>query len=338
MSPLDKDNNGLSNHAFSTKEEAQQYLSSISPPRDLVCPITQEICNNPVVASDGNTYEKQAIQTWFDAQRNSTGSIRSPVTNAYMDLEASGTMLVENKAVVGMARNHREKLGEELCLRCQAVRDEAPGSLGDEGFRIKGLIEAGADLALKGCAGGNTAFMSLLLSNFEQHNVGVKFDLLNYFLVHNVPVSLVNDEGKNCIEHTEELIAAASDRDRSAATPYHQLLEQLQQRSKIELERKRAQSEARNEYNSEERERQRVLTENARNHDTVDEDGVLVGNMLGRMENGWGFFPCLAALQFQGNIPEAPASFLEEENREKKKLKLILRSASLIVFVFFLVS
>ena len=36
--------------------------------------------------------------------------------------------------MVGMARNHREKLGEELCLHCQSVQDEAPGSLDDEGF------------------------------------------------------------------------------------------------------------------------------------------------------------------------------------------------------------
>ena len=127
LSDMDGESSNVCHHSnppFPSKEAAQKYLSSISAPRDLVCPITQEIFNNPVVASDGNTYEKQAIKTWFDAQRNSTGSVRSPVTNAYMDLDSAGMMLVENKAVASMARSHKEKLGEELCLRCQAVMDD----------------------------------------------------------------------------------------------------------------------------------------------------------------------------------------------------------------------
>eukprot|EP00466_Bigelowiella_natans_P005739 jgi/Bigna1/45697/e_gw1.142.3.1 len=39
------------------------------------CPITREVMKDPVVCSDGHTYERSAIQRWL--QRNST----SPRTN-----------------------------------------------------------------------------------------------------------------------------------------------------------------------------------------------------------------------------------------------------------------
>lgn len=327
-----------SNPPFGTKEAAQNYLSSISPPRDLVCPITQEIYNTPVVASDGNTYEKHAIKTWFDAQRNSTGSIRSPVTNAYMDLDAAGTMLVENKAVASMGRSHKEKLGEELCLRCQAIFDNAPDALGDEGFRIKGLVEAGADLTLKGCEGGNTAFMCLLLSRFAQDNEQIRYDLLNYFMVHSVQVSLVNDDGQSCLDLAKELLSAndkVSNTNTNLTIPYQQLLQQISQKSKIEMQRKKVQSEKRDEYNNEQRERQRVLADNARNREPGDND-VVNADGLGRMESGWGYFPCLPALLFQGNVPAPPASFADEETKEKKRLQVILRFTTIAVTLFWL--
>ena len=34
-------------------------------PDDFLCPITQEIFSEPVMADDGNTYEKSAIEAWF---------------------------------------------------------------------------------------------------------------------------------------------------------------------------------------------------------------------------------------------------------------------------------
>lgn len=34
---------------------------------DYICPITQTMYIDPVVAADGHTYEKSAIQKWFDS-------------------------------------------------------------------------------------------------------------------------------------------------------------------------------------------------------------------------------------------------------------------------------
>lgn len=321
--------------SFETNKDAQQYLSSIASPRDIVCPITQELFKYPVVASDGHTYEKSAINTWFESQRNSTGSIRSPVTNAYIDASASGMMLIENKAVAGMARSHREYLGNELCLHCQAVLDDVPECLGDNGFRIKGLVEAGADLSIKGCAGGNTAFMAILQSDTTSQMEQIKFELLNYFIAHNVSVSVTNDDGKNCITLTEELISKSDNSNNNHASSttlaasYKQLLPQIIQRSKVQEEQSKAKFEAMNELNSEHRERQRFLAQNAR-----DNDGSTDSLALGRMDVGWGYFPCLPALLFQGNIPAPPASFAEEEAKEKKRLQFILR----VVYTLLLMS
>jgi len=47
-----------------------------SPPQDFYCPITHEVMRDPVVAADGFTYERSAIEQWL---RNNN---RSPMTNA----------------------------------------------------------------------------------------------------------------------------------------------------------------------------------------------------------------------------------------------------------------
>ena len=46
----------------------------------LMCPITQEVFKDPVVAADGHSYERSAILRWFE-----NGKTRSPVTNQTLD-------------------------------------------------------------------------------------------------------------------------------------------------------------------------------------------------------------------------------------------------------------
>jgi ABC-type multidrug transport system fused ATPase/permease subunit len=40
-------------------------LKNMSKPYEMHCPITREVMINPVVAADGNSYEKSAIEDWF---------------------------------------------------------------------------------------------------------------------------------------------------------------------------------------------------------------------------------------------------------------------------------
>eukprot|EP00271_Cylindrocystis_brebissonii_P003739 TRINITY_DN14_c0_g1_i1.p1 TRINITY_DN14_c0_g1~~TRINITY_DN14_c0_g1_i1.p1 ORF type:complete len:972 (-),score=181.63 TRINITY_DN14_c0_g1_i1:2662-5499(-) len=70
-------------------------------PSSLFCPITQEIMVNPVLASDGHTYEEQAITQWLEKND------RSPMTNA----ELKNKDLVPNHAVKSMIREWHERSG-----------------------------------------------------------------------------------------------------------------------------------------------------------------------------------------------------------------------------------
>jgi hypothetical protein len=49
--------------------------AAAAPPDNFLCPITNEVMEDPVVAADGHTYEREAIETWF--RRRNT----SPMTN-----------------------------------------------------------------------------------------------------------------------------------------------------------------------------------------------------------------------------------------------------------------
>jgi hypothetical protein len=41
-------------------------------PPDLLCPITQELFVDPVITCDGHSYERSAIQKWFDSRHNTS--------------------------------------------------------------------------------------------------------------------------------------------------------------------------------------------------------------------------------------------------------------------------
>ncbi len=81
------------------------------------------------------------------------------------------------------------------------------------------------------------------------------------------------------------------------------------------------------------RERQRTLAANARY--TENDDNI---RGLGRLEDGVGYFPSLAALQFQSSIPGPSPSLAEFENREKERLNRILRWIGYLVLAYFLIS
>jgi hypothetical protein len=83
------------------------------------------------------------------------------------------------------------------------------------------------------------------------------------------------------------------------------------------------------------RERQRALAASARS-DAGNDGGDHPG--LGRMGEGVGYFPSLAALQFQSSIPGPSPSVAEYENRERERLDRILWGMGLFALAYFLVS
>ncbi|XP_014275850.1 WD repeat, SAM and U-box domain-containing protein 1 isoform X2 [Halyomorpha halys] len=64
------------------RAEIERLIKSLreEPPHDFICPITQHIMRDPVIAPDGYRYEKTAIEAWLGS-----GEKRSPMTNENFD-------------------------------------------------------------------------------------------------------------------------------------------------------------------------------------------------------------------------------------------------------------
>lgn len=65
-------------------QNAQDLLQALVQYPDLpnvfICPITQQLMADPVMAVDGHTYDRDAIRRWFN-----DGHRISPVTNVVLD-------------------------------------------------------------------------------------------------------------------------------------------------------------------------------------------------------------------------------------------------------------
>ncbi|PVD37339.1 hypothetical protein C0Q70_04338 [Pomacea canaliculata] len=86
VAPLGHRNKILRNREVSKmqmvpKSEAKEIkLPDLSSHDELLCPITREIMKDPVIAADGYTYDRSAIQAWLES-----GKDRSPMTNTVLD-------------------------------------------------------------------------------------------------------------------------------------------------------------------------------------------------------------------------------------------------------------
>jgi len=245
------------------------------------------------------------------------------VTNSLLS-NTSVEGLVPNLAVQGMASAHRERLGTKLVEICQGVKERS-GRCEDGGVRIEGLLDAGADPNGRG-AGGNTPLHLLIQSG----NIGLAHHLLN----HDANVTLANDAGIDCIATAD----AISNNYSNQSIDWNDFIEELKRRESLEKARAEARERARSQANEEHRERQRTLAanalSNANNSDNIGTDR----RGLGRLEDGVGYFPSLAALQFQSAIPGPSPSVAHHENKEKERLDRILKGLAVIVVAYLLMS
>lgn len=70
------------------------------PPAMLVCPITQELFEDPAFTADGQTYERAAVAQWLE------GNDTSPLTNAKLPHKNLVTNFVMQRAVQGWCQKH----------------------------------------------------------------------------------------------------------------------------------------------------------------------------------------------------------------------------------------
>ena len=79
---------------------------------DCICPITYELMRDPVVASDGLTYEKNAIEKWLQGQLQRGGDIyTSPLTGAPLP---QGNLLFPNVNLRNLIQDFIKEGGESL--------------------------------------------------------------------------------------------------------------------------------------------------------------------------------------------------------------------------------
>ena len=85
------------------------------------CPITQAAFKDPVVASDGYTYERNAISAWqareqelVEEKGEETGGVaRSPITRDLLEVDDSGELvLIDNGRMLTLVNEYCEKLAE----------------------------------------------------------------------------------------------------------------------------------------------------------------------------------------------------------------------------------
>jgi hypothetical protein len=97
--------------------EIAQRMGDIAD--DLICPITQELPLDPVIAEDGRIYERAAISQWIYSQG---AKIRSPMTNQPMGPRLLPAIQVRNTIEKLI---HSEVLGVDAVARFTERRMEA---------------------------------------------------------------------------------------------------------------------------------------------------------------------------------------------------------------------
>jgi hypothetical protein len=88
-----------------------EFLGGLA--RIFTCPISQDIMENPVICSDGQTYERSAIQPWFDHGNNTSPITNVPLANRNLipnialrqAIEAHRKLFEANKAGAGYKRH-----------------------------------------------------------------------------------------------------------------------------------------------------------------------------------------------------------------------------------------
>lgn len=100
----------VSSAAVATATSAPAPLLSTGFPEDrllgVVCPITLDVMEDPVIAMDGETYERTAIESVFSGN----GPLRSPLTNEVLE----SALLIPNRAMKRLIEERRKVIEEKM--------------------------------------------------------------------------------------------------------------------------------------------------------------------------------------------------------------------------------
>lgn len=85
-------------------KEKEEEKGPVQDPADFMCPIFLDLFEDPVVAEDGHTYSRAAIEGHFASGLVGRRPVKSPKTGLQM-----GKALTPNSLVRRMAMNYKEK-------------------------------------------------------------------------------------------------------------------------------------------------------------------------------------------------------------------------------------
>lgn len=102
----------------SSSSDAGDSSSSDEEPATFCCPISCEIMKDPVLAEDGQTYERDALQRWF-----TSGNTTSPITRG----EISPEIMIPNYALKSLIAGWRQKCERRKKAKLNAEEDRSPG-------------------------------------------------------------------------------------------------------------------------------------------------------------------------------------------------------------------
>ena len=89
-----------------TKEKLLNMGINLEYPNEFICPITQDVMDDPVVASDGNSYERHALIAFM-----SNGNGKSPLTREKLNPK----VIIKNMNLKKRIRDY----AEEICELCE---------------------------------------------------------------------------------------------------------------------------------------------------------------------------------------------------------------------------
>ncbi|XP_029488679.1 WD repeat, SAM and U-box domain-containing protein 1-like isoform X2 [Oncorhynchus nerka] len=81
---------GLRGKVLRKVDALKAELTGLDAPDEFLCPITREVMKDPVIAADGYSYEREAIESWISAKNRS-----SPMTN----LPLPTTLVMPNRSL-----------------------------------------------------------------------------------------------------------------------------------------------------------------------------------------------------------------------------------------------
>lgn len=127
-------------------------------PNDFLCPITQEVMIDPVTTSDGQTYEREAIEKWL--QKNNT----SPLTGLHLNHKVLTPNVLVKKLIFSFVETNKKAFEEELIIAAHEGEEDSVNQYLKLGVNIEAVDNEGRTVLYTAARAGHESVVKLLLN------------------------------------------------------------------------------------------------------------------------------------------------------------------------------